>query len=240
MLAVGAVRPLASAAGRPGREVTVDRSVIRGVNVMPRRLVWMASAAGLLAVTVLSLAGPPVQAEPTAYPVSATGPNSVHASFTAWLAMPAGRSFAAQNGTASQKPLPAAAVRPVPRAAAPDVRRAGRKSPVLGRIVLIAVVLAAAGAFAVLQVRSRRRSPATGNRRLGAVYDWRTLPPKYENEPADDEWPFADQEGYGPLWRYGAPRGSGRDYDPGPDPGYGPDRRLPWGFPDDAPHEGWP
>jgi hypothetical protein len=234
------------------------------MSVMPRRFVWMASAsaAGLLAVTMLSLAGPPAQAESTAYPVSTTGPSPVYASFTVWLAPPDGRSFAAQNGTASQKPLPAAAARPVPRAAAPDLRQAGRKSPVLGRIVLIAVVLAAAGAFAVLQVRarSRRRSPATGNRRRGAVYDWRTLPPKYENDPADDERPFADQEGYGPLWRYGAPRGYGRDYDPapdpgydpapdpgygrdydpGPDPGYGPDRRLPWGFPEDAPHDGWP
>jgi hypothetical protein len=222
--------------------------------MMSRRLVRVASAtaAGLLAVTVLSLAGQPVQARPTAYPVSATGLNPVHASFTAWLATPDGRSFAARNGTASQQPLPAAAVRPVPRAAAPDVRQAGRKSPVLGRIVLIAVALAAAGAFAVLQVRarSRRRSPATGIRRPGAVYDWRTLPPKYENDPADDERPFADQEGYGPLWRYGAPRGYGRDYDPrygrdydagpdpgygrdydpGPDPGYGPGPRLPWGL----------
>ena len=188
----------------------------------------------------------------SAYPVSATGPNPVYASFKAWLATPDGRSFAAQNGTASQKPRPAATARPVPRAAA-AVRQAGRRSPVLGRIVLIAVALAAVGAFAVLQVRarSRPRSPATGNRRRGAVYDWRTLPPRYENDPADDERPFADQEGYGPLWRYGAPQGYGRDYDPGPDPGYGPgygpdpgpgygpDRRLPWGFPDDAPHDGW-
>jgi hypothetical protein len=216
------------------------------MRVMPRRFVSAAAAAGLLAVTVLSLAGPPVQAEPTAYPVSATGSNPVYASFTAALAAPYSRSFAAQNGTASQKPRPAAAqkqrlaARPVPRAA-PDMRPAGRKSPVLGRIVLIAVALAAAGAFAVLQVRarSRRRSPATASRRLGAVYDWRTLPPKYEDDPADGERPFADQEGYGPLWRYGAPRGYGRDYDPGPDPGYGPDHRLPWGFPGDAPNDGW-
>lgn len=227
----------------------MDRSVLRSVRsslsadlrVMPRRLVWVAlAAAGLLAVMVLSLARPPVQAEPTGYPVSVTGPKPVHASFTAWLATSAGRPFAAQNGTASQKPLPMAAVTSVPRVAASDVRQASRKSPVLGRIVLIAVALAAATAFAVLQARSRRRSPVIGNRRLGAVYDWRTLPPEYENEPADDERAFADQEGYGPLWRYGAPRSYGRDYDPGPDPGYSPDRQLPWGFPDDASRDGWP
>ncbi|MDQ2815162.1 MAG: S8 family serine peptidase, partial [Actinomycetota bacterium] len=81
----------------------------------------------------------------SAYLVSATGPNPVYASFKAWLATPDGRAFAARNGIASQKPRPAAAIRPVPRTAAPGVRQAGRNRPLLGRVVLIAVALAAAG-----------------------------------------------------------------------------------------------
>jgi hypothetical protein len=96
------------------------------------------------------------------------------------------------------------------------VGHAGRSSPVLGRIVLVAVVVAAVVAFAVLQVlaRSRRRSPMAGHRRPREVYDWRTLPPQDEHDPARDAMPCADQETYGPLWRYGIPRGYGRDYDP--------------------------
>lgn len=99
---------------------------------------------------------------------------------------------------------------------------AGRSSPVLGRVVLVAVVVAAVGVFAALQVRPRsgRRSPLTGDRRprgtqAWRTQDWRTLPPKDESEPQDDTMSAADQEDYGPLWRYGVPLGYGRVYDPG-------------------------
>src|ERR1700686_4973959 len=87
---------------------------------------------------------------------------------------------------------------------ASTVGRAGQSSSVLGRVVLVAVAVVAVGAFAVLQVlaRSRRRSPVTGTRRPREVYDWRTLPPKDESDPACDAMPFADQEDHGPLWRY--------------------------------------
>jgi hypothetical protein len=129
----------------------------------------------------------------------------------------------------------------------------GRGSSVLGRVVLVAVAVAAVSAFAVLQVlaRSRRRSIATGARRPREVYDWRTLPPKDERDPARGAMPLAGREDYGPLWRYGAPRAYGRDHDAGYDrrygpahdlsqgPGYGPGGRLPWDIPDDAPRDGW-
>jgi hypothetical protein len=111
--------------------------------------------------------------------------------------------------------------------AASAVRHAGRSSPVLGQVVLVAVVVAAVGAFAVLQVlaRSGRRSPVTGDRRLRGMQprrtqpwrtqDWRTLPPKDESDPQAGTMSDADQEDYGPLWRYGVPLGYGRVYEPG-------------------------
>jgi hypothetical protein len=117
------------------------------------------------------------------------------------------------------------------------VRHAGHSSPVLGQVVLVAVVVVAVGVFAALQVRARsgRRSPVTGDRRPRGTQDWRTqdwrtqdcrtqdwrtqdwrtLPPKDESEPQDDTMSAADQEDYGPLWRYGVPLGYGRVYDPG-------------------------
>lgn len=132
---------------------------------------------------------------------------------------------------------------------------ADRSSSLLGRVVLIAVAVVAVGAFAVLQVlaRSRRRPPGAGTRRPRDVYDWRTLPPKDESDPARDAMSVADQEDYGPLWRYGVPWRYGRDYDPGHDRGYGPahdlsqgpgygpgtGRRGPWDVPEDAARDGW-
>jgi hypothetical protein len=88
--------------------------------------------------------------------------------------------------------------------------------------VLIAVAVAAVGAFTVLQLRawSRRRSPS---RRSRDSYDWRTLPPPpHHDDPGPGEMPFGQQESYGPLWRYGAPRGYRRDYEPGCEPARGP------------------
>jgi hypothetical protein len=107
------------------------------------------------------------------------------------------------------------------------VRHAGHSSPVLDQVVLVAVVVAAVGVFTALQVRARsgRRSPVTGDRRPRGTQDWRTqdwrtqdwrtLPPKDESEPQGDLMSAADQEDYGPLWRYGVPLGYGRGYDPG-------------------------
>jgi hypothetical protein len=111
--------------------------------------------------------------------------------------------------------------------------------PVLGRIALIAVAIAAAGAFTLLQLRARSRRPILGQRRrTRAGRDWRTLPPPY-SASAPDERPLRDHDDDGPLWRYGSPRGYGRDYGPGHRPDYGP-RYLPGDAP--APQEeprGW-
>jgi hypothetical protein len=95
--------------------------------------------------------------------------------------------------------------------------------PGLSRLVLIALAVAAVGAFTVLQLRAwsrRRRSPSGRSR---DIYDWRTLPPPpHEDDPGPREMPFGQQESYGPLWRYGAPRGYRRDYEPGWEPARGP------------------
>jgi hypothetical protein len=89
--------------------------------------------------------------------------------------------------------------------------------PALYRIFVIAVVVAAAVAILQLLARSRRRPPAAG-RPAGARYDWRTMPPQGEGAPM----PAADEEDYGPLWRYGVPTGYGRVYDLGYGAGYDP------------------
>jgi hypothetical protein len=69
-----------------------------------------------------------------------------------------------------------------------------------------------------------RRRPGLGarRRRARAGRDWRTLPPAYAASAAPDEQPLRDHDDYGPLWRYGSPRGYGRDYGPGHRPDYGP------------------
>ena len=101
--------------------------------------------------------------------------------------------------------------------------RPGPNRSWLGQLVLIAVAVAAVGAFTVLQVRAcsrRRRSPSGRSR---DIYDWRTLPPPpHEDNPGPGETPSGQQESYGPLWRYGAPRGYRRDYEPGCEPARGP------------------
>jgi hypothetical protein len=100
---------------------------------------------------------------------------------------------------------------------------AGSNHPWLGQLVLIVVAVAAVGAFTVLQLRawSRRRRRPSGRSR--DIYDWRTLPPpRHEDDPGPGEMPFGQQESYGPLWRYGAPRGYRRDYEPGCEPARGP------------------
>jgi hypothetical protein len=108
-----------------------------------------------------------------------------------------------------------------------------------GRITLVAVAVVAVGAFTVLQIMaaSGRRPPAARRRRPRAGHDWRTLPPAYDDpeyeDPACEDVAHedvagtrgmtgTDHDGYGPLWRYGAPRGYGRDYGPGHRPGSGP------------------
>jgi subtilisin family serine protease len=168
----------------------------------------------------------------SAYPVGATAPNPVYAKFKAWLATPAGRAFAEQNGTANPNPRPASAAPPA-QAETSGARQTGGNSPAAGRIVLVAVAVAAVGAFAVLQVmaRSRRRRPPSsrGQHSLDAS-DWRTLPPRYQTEARDDEAPPGNEESHRPDWRYG--------YPPGYDPGAGPE----WSARDGAPRDwrSWP
>jgi hypothetical protein len=101
---------------------------------------------------------------------------------------------------------------------------ADRSSPVLGRVLLVAIVVVAAATFAVLQVLAPAGRPGrgSGSRRL-ARYDWRTLPPQDDRDRGDDPMPRSGQDEYGPLWRYGVPMGYGRVCDPGhrsgpPDP----------------------
>jgi subtilisin family serine protease len=163
----------------------------------------------------------------SAYPVSAAAPNPVYAKFKAWLATPAGRAFAEQNGTASPSPRPASVTRPA-QAGTSAARQAGGSSSAAGRVVLVAVAVAAVGAFTVLQVmaRSRRRRPPSsrGHRSLDAS-DWRTLPPRYQTEARDDEAPSGNQESHRPDWRYGYPTGY--------DPGVGPE----WSARDGAPRD---
>lgn len=116
--------------------------------------------------------------------------------------------------------------------------------PALGRIALVAVAIAAVSAFTLLQIRARtqrpgarraalaarrgpglgaRRRPISGaRRRARAGRDWRTLPPPYSASAPGEQPPLRDHDDYGPLWRYGSPRGYGRDYGPGHRPDYGP------------------
>lgn len=94
----------------------------------------------------------------------------------------------------------------------------------LGRLVLIAVAAAAVGAFTALQLRARSRRRRSPSGRSRDIYDWRTLPPppQQDDHPGPGEMPFGQRESYGPLWRYGAPRGYRRDYEPGCEPARGP------------------
>jgi hypothetical protein len=115
----------------------------------------------------------------------------------------------------------AAATLSAARHAASAAGQDPRSGSQAGRIVLVAVAVAAVSAFVVLQIMARsgrRRAPVTRGRRARAARDWRTLPPPYEDDAGRD----ADHEGYGPLWRYGSPHGYGRDYGPGHSPGPGP------------------
>ncbi len=112
-----------------------------------------------------------------------------------------------------------------------------------GRIALVALAVVAVGAFVVLQImaRSDRRPPAPRGRRPRAGYDWRTLPPEYEDGAGTRERPDSEHDGDGPLWRYGAPQGYGRDYGPGHSsgrgPGYAPRVQPPERAPRDVPRD---
>jgi subtilisin family serine protease len=167
----------------------------------------------------------------SAYPVSAAAPNPVYAKFKAWLATRAGRAFAEQNGTASPSPHPRPAS--VAQAGTSTARQAGGSSSAVGRIALVAVAVAAVGAFAVLQVMARsrhRRPPSSGGHRSLDASDWRTLPPRYQTEAGDDDAPPGNEESHRPDWRYG--------YPPGYYPGVGPE----WSARDGAPRDwrSWP
>lgn len=101
---------------------------------------------------------------------------------------------------------------------------AAGSNPALGRIVLVAIAVTAVGAFTLLQIRARSRRPVLGarRRRARAGRDWRSLPPPQYPAGALNEPQSGERDDYGPLWRYGTPRGYGRDYGPGHRPDYGP------------------
>lgn len=85
---------------------------------------------------------------------------------------------------------------------------AGGGGSVAGRIALVAIAVAAVGAFTVLQARARSRG-----RRPEDVPGQRTPPPAYRDNPgegdrspdADDEALFASyesHESHGPFWGF--------------------------------------
>ena len=186
-------------------------------------------------------------AAPVTYKITMAGDDDMRRQYI-WLAtagLVAMTSLSLTGGAAQAEPLANSAAAPAP---------APSGNEWLGRLVLVAIVAAAVGAFTALQLRAwsrRRRSPS---RRSRDIYDWRTLPPPpHEDDPEPGEMPFGQQESYGPVWRYGAPKGYRRDYEPGsepargpgygrdsdagdgPDPGDSPGARRPWSVPDDSP-----
>ncbi len=191
-----------------------------------RRFVPVAetAAAGLVVVAALSMSAGSVRAEPIPS-ASEWWLSDWQAQQKVWpLAQGSGVTVAVLDSgvqaslpdlrTASPSPRPAPATRPG-QAGASTARQAGGNGSAVGRIALVAVAVAAVGAFTVLQVmaRSRRRRPPTsrGHRSLAAS-DWRTLPPPYQTQSRDDEAPPGNEESHRPDWRYGYPPG----YDPGP------------------------
>jgi hypothetical protein len=154
-------------------------------------------------------------AAPVTYKITMAGDDDMRRQYV-WIAtagLVAMTSLSLVGGAAQAEPLANSAAAPMP---------SGNGS--LGRLVLVAVAAAAVGAFTALQLRAwsrRRRSPSGRSR---DIYDWRTLPPPplEDDDPGPGEMPFGQRESYGPLWRYGAPRGYRRDYEPGCEPARGP------------------
>ena len=130
----------------------------------------------------------------SAYPVRASGPNPVYASFRAWLATPAGRAAAARYGLAGPDP-----------AAAPGPSPAGMTLEEIVVTGVAAVCVFLAVLVFVLRMSSRRR-----DRRLVALDG-----PPHDDVPGGWEersWSFGPEEG----GEYGGASGFGRP------PGYGP------------------
>jgi hypothetical protein len=154
-------------------------------------------------------------AAPVTYKITMAGDDDMHRQYV-WIAtagLVAMTSLSLVGSAAQAEPLANSAAAPTPGG-----------NEWLGRLVLIAVVAAAVGAFTALQLRAwsgRRRSPSGRSRDIN---DWRTLPPPplEDDDPGPGEMPFGQRESYGPLWRYGAPRGYRRDYEPGCEPARGP------------------
>lgn len=82
----------------------------------------------------------------------------------------------------------------------PDTAGQAGSGSAAGRIVLVAIVVAAVGAFTVLQLMARSR-----RRRSPDALDWRTIPPSYDDSgrTGDDEPLFGDE----PQWGYLSPPG---------------------------------
>ena len=146
----------------------------------------------------------------SAYPVPASAPNPVYASFSRWLATPAGRAAAARYGMGARDPGTPAA-RP---ARGGSVRT---PSITMQKIVITAVVAACAFVTAlvfVLRMSSRRR-----RRDAMAAPAHPRRPGRWEER----SWSFGPEEGddYGGMPGYGRPPGygppplwTGSPYDP--------------------------
>src|SRR5262249_16314375 len=136
-----------------------------------------------------------------AYPVPASAPNPVRASFTRWLATPAGRMAAARYGSGSRNQATPA----TPAAPAAPARAVRLRSISMQEIVITAAAAAcpfvAAPGF-LLRMSSRRRRRAT----MAAPAHPRR-PGPWEERP----WSFGPEEGedYGGTPGYGRPPGYG-------------------------------
>jgi hypothetical protein len=129
---------------RPETCPCCQRRAERVMTTMRRRVVSAVAAAGLAVLAGLCLSGGSVQAKPAA-----------------------GITVAVRNGIASQSPRPDLAAGPGvagPEATAPEQRQGSDGDT--GRIAVIAVAVAAVGAFTVLQViawsRARRPQASSG------------------------------------------------------------------------------
>ncbi len=153
----------------------------------------------------------------SAYPVRASAPNPVYASFRAWLATPAGRAAAARYGLGGLERAAAAPRPALSPSLGPSLGPRSRAGMTLEEIVVTGVaavcVFVAALVF-VLRMSSRRRayrSPGSRgrDRRLAA-----TAAPPDDRRPGRWEeraWSFGteEDEAYGGASGYGRPPGYG-------------------------------
>jgi len=143
----------------------------------------------------------------SAYPVPASAPNPVRASFTRWLATPAGRAAAARYGSGGRnQATPATPATPAALAASATPARAVRLQSISVQEIVITAVAAVCAFVAalvfVLRMSSRRR-----RRAVTAAPAHSRRPGPWEERP----WSFGQEEGedYGGTPGYGRPPGYG-------------------------------